>query len=154
MVVQYVSLQSYRQYQALRKAVARQVEAGNIINHATDKLSVFDQEKRDKLTSSVKTHSLRSNDAGTKDIIVGWESERDSLNPRQWPLIRRTVIFALLWINVFAVDWASSCDSQVNNQIEAAFGVSSILESLSPSIYTFGRSPSPSHYIRLLIRID
>lgn len=136
-MLQYVSLQSYRQYKALRKAVAAQVQTGEIVNHSNDKVSIFEEYDR-SLTSSVTTESLRSKDGGKDDIVVGWESQRDALNPRQWPLSWRTTIFVVLWFNVFAVDWASSCDSQVDDQIETAFGVGSTKESLSPSIYTFG----------------
>ena len=65
-------------------------------------------------------------------------SPEDPLNPRNWSMSRRIVIFAILWINVFAVDWASSADSQVDKSIEKAFHVSDEAEALSPSLYTFG----------------
>ena len=137
-MLQYLSLQSYRQYNELRKAVAAQVETGKIINHSNEKISVLDN-KAGSLTSSISTDSLKSKTgAKEEDIIVGWESSTDSLNPRQWTMTRRVVIFLVLWINIFAVDWASACDSQVDDTIEKVFHVGSTEESLSPSIYTFG----------------
>ena len=139
-MLQYVCLQSYRQYQELRKAVTAQVETGEIINHSNDKVSVFEANDR-KLTSSISTDSLKSSQVEKQDdITVGWESSTDALNPRQWTLTRRTVIFAVLWVNILAVDWASACDSQLDDEIEKEFGVGSTKESLSPSIYTFGTS--------------
>lgn len=136
-MLQYVSLQSYRQYNQLCKAVAAQVETGKIINHSNEKISVLD-EKAGSLTSSVTTDSLKSVDGKQENIIVGWESQTDALNPRQWTMTRRVIIFLVLWINILAVDWASACDSQVDDTIEKVFHVGSTEESLSPSIYTFG----------------
>lgn len=137
-MLQYVSLQSYHQYNELRKAVTAQVETGKIINHSNEKISVLDEDKTSSLTSSVTTDSLKSGDAKDENIIVGWESSIDTLNPRQWTMTRRVIIFLVLWINIFAVDWASGADSQVDDTIEKVFHVGSTEESLSPSIYTFG----------------
>ena len=122
-MLEYLGLQSARQYRALRRAVAAQVETGNIVNHSNEKVSVFDQSD-ESLTSSVTTDSLHSKDAEKEEILVGWESPADSLNPRNWSLPYRSIIFVILWVNVFAVDWASSCDSQVNDTIDAVFHVS------------------------------
>lgn len=154
-MLQYVSLQSYRQYTELRKAVGAQVETGKIINHSNDKISVFEDPDR-SLTSSISTDSLNPKDGEKQDdVIVGWESQTDALNPRQWTLVRRCVIFAVLWINVFAVDWASACDSQVDDTIEKVFEVGSTKESLSPSIYTFGMYPRCllRHHIPVELRL-
>lgn len=137
-MLQYVSLQSYHQYNELRKAVTAQVETGKIINHSNEKISVLDEDKTSSLTSSVTTDSLKLGDAKDENIIVGWESSIDTLNPRQWTMTRRVIIFLVLWINIFAVDWASGADSQVDDTIEKVFHVGSTEESLSPSIYTFG----------------
>lgn len=137
-MLEYVSLQSYRQYNELRKAVAAQIETGKVVNHSNEKVSVLDEDKTSSLTSSVSTDSLKSGDAKDEDIIVGWESSTDALNPRQWSMTRRVIIFWVLWFNIFAVDWASGADSQVDDTIEKVFHVGSTEESLSPSIYTFG----------------
>lgn len=138
-MLQYVSLQSYLQYTALRKAVAAQLETGEIVNHSNDKVSIFEEHDR-SFTNSISTESLKSTQADEKDenIVVGWESSKDPSNPRNWSLAWRSTIFVVLWINVFAVDWASSCDSQVDDTIQKVFNVGSTKESLSPSIYTFG----------------
>lgn len=137
-MLEYVSLQSYRQYNELRKAVAAQIETGKVVNHSNEKVSVLDEDKTSSLTSSVSTDSLKSGDAKDEDIIVGWESSTDALNPRQWSMTRRVIIFWVLWFNIFAVDWASGADSQVDDTIEKVFHVGSTEESLSASIYTFG----------------
>ncbi|KAK4541988.1 hypothetical protein LTR36_007188 [Oleoguttula mirabilis] len=47
-------------------------------------------------------------------------------------------VFWILWINVFAVDWASSADSQTGGEVASTFHVSAEAEALSVSLYTFG----------------
>lgn len=140
-MLELLGVQSARQYKALGRQIAAHIETGEIVNHSTEKVSAFER-KDPSLTRSVSTESVKKEDETTeREIIqVGWEGPIDPLNPRQWSLTWRSTIFAILWINVFAVDWASSCDSQVHDSIQAAFGVSKTVESLSPSLYTFGMS--------------
>lgn len=85
-----------------------------------------------------RTDSPESQDEQDGVILVEWEGPRDPLNPRNWSLAYRNWIFVILWINVFAVDWASSADSQTGSTISKVFGVSEEAEALSPSLYTFG----------------
>nr|POE46902.1 putative efflux pump kojt [Quercus suber] len=131
-------MQSVRQYRRIRSAVEAQVVAGRIDNSAADTHSVFDNPDHNASDVSISKESWSSSDADEDTIIVGWQGPDDPLNPRNWTLQRRAVIFAILWINVFAVDWASSADSQAGGTISKVFHVSEEAEALSPSLYTFG----------------
>lgn len=128
-------MQSLIQYRSLRTAVAAQIQTGRVVNHSNAKHSVLEADP--DATSSITTDSLGKEESN-EPIMVGWESETDPLNPRNWSLTRRCFIFAILWVNVFAVDWASSCDSQDGSKIAKQFHVSEEAEALSPSLYTFG----------------
>lgn len=111
-----------------------------MLNSSINKPSVLESQKGDS-QSSIDAGTLHHTASGKEHgsvIIVGWEGVNDPLNPRNWSLTRRSVIFAILWINVFAVDWASSADSQAGTKIAAEFHVSEEAEALSPSLYTFG----------------
>ncbi len=130
-------MQSFRQYKTLRQTVRAQVDTGNIVNTSLETTSVFEKSEGSN-TSMLTTESLKSAHADQEPIIVGWEGPDDQLNPRNWTLTKRWAIFAVLWINVFAVDWASSCDSPVSSSIEKEFHVGDEAEALSPSLYTFG----------------
>lgn len=70
--------------------------------------------------------------------IVEWDGPRDPANPRNWTLARRSFVLFILWINVFAMDWAGSADAQGNTKIADAFHVSEEAETLSPALYNFG----------------
>ncbi|KAI9825539.1 MAG: hypothetical protein M1819_000531 [Sarea resinae] len=80
----------------------------------------------------------KGNVENDQPIPVEWDGPNDPLNPRNWTLARRSWVFIILWINVFAVDWASSADSQAGKTIAKEFHVSEEAEALSPSLYTFG----------------
>lgn len=130
-------MQSFRQFNTLRRAVRAQVDTGKIVNTSLKKTSVLEDDT--PASSVVSTESLKSITFDEVDpIIVGWEGPNDQLKPRNWSATKRWAIFAVLWINVFAVDWASSCDSPVHKSIEKEFGASDEAEALSPSLYTFG----------------
>lgn len=77
-------------------------------------------------------------DPAPHHIIVDWDSPSDPSNPRNWALSRRLLALAIIWINVFALDFPSSEDSQASTQIASAFHVSAEAESLSPALYTLG----------------
>lgn len=132
-----IATQSFRQYTTLRQAVKAQVNTGKIVNTSLEKTSVL--ENNIPASSVVSTESLKAPTSNEDDsIIVGWEEPNDQLNPRKLSAAKRWAIFAILWVNVFAVDWASSCDSPVSKLFEREFGVSDEAEALSPSLYTFG----------------
>lgn len=131
-------MQSLRQYAIIRAAAKAQVDAGRIDNSAPVQPSVFENSDDDGSNVSISKESWHSDEPEEDPIIVGWQGVEDPLNPRNWTLQRRAVIFCILWINVFAVDWASSADSQAGGVIAQQFHVSEEAEALSPSLYTFG----------------
>ncbi|KJX95151.1 MFS general substrate transporter like protein [Zymoseptoria brevis] len=131
-------MQSIRQYRALGRKVAEEVAAGQIHSLSDEKPSVVDIAESDdnqQTTTSLKPRHIRRSDA---PILVGWESPNDQFNPRNWSMTRRIFTFAIIWLNTFSCDWASSADSQNDKDIAAAFHVSQEAEGLSPSLYTFG----------------
>lgn len=132
-------MQSFRQYKQLRTAVQTQLHAGRVLNTETTKSSVLETKHHDP-QSSIDISALRPNPTLEKDPdpIVGWESATDPLNPRNWTLTRRSFIFLILWLNVFAADWGNSNDSQANTKISTAFHVSAEAEALSPALYGLG----------------
>lgn len=73
-----------------------------------------------------------------KHILVEWDGPDDPLNPRNWSHGRRFAAFCIVWINVFALDYASGADSQASSRISKAFHVGEEAETLSPTLYTFG----------------
>lgn len=135
-------MQSLRQYRQLRTAIQSQLKQGRVLNSARQRRNVLEAQDDSSGDSSIETktlHAIRANDSHASfTITVGWEGPNDPLNPRNWTLARRCTIFAILWINVFAVDWASSADSQAGSRIAFAFHVSEEAEALSASLYTFG----------------
>ena len=130
-------MQSLRQYRLLRIAAESQANTGRVVNCPNDKRSVFERQSSSESTITT-TDSSEWKESNNDPITVGWEGPEDPLNPRNWPITRRCIIFAILWVNVFAVDWASSADSQAGKKIAKAFHVSEEAEALSPSLYTFG----------------
>ncbi|GAB7355541.1 hypothetical protein MBLNU459_g6020t2 [Dothideomycetes sp. NU459] len=70
--------------------------------------------------------------------MVEWDGPKDPANPRNWPLSKRAGILCIIWLNVWALDWAGSADSQASSKISSDFHVSVEAETLSPALYTFG----------------
>ncbi|CAK3847358.1 efflux pump kojT [Lecanosticta acicola] len=133
-------MQSYRQYHRIRAAVEAQAQTGRIVNLSNEKTSVLDddsQSSRSNLTTTTVRNSQERRE-NEEAIIVGWDGVNDPLNPRNWSIWRRAAVFGVLWINVFAVDWASAADGQAGGRIAQVFHVSEEAESLSSSLYTFG----------------
>lgn len=96
----------------------------------------------DALERQTSSHSSTNNTLLFKESYnpyrVTWDSPDDEQNPRNWSLKRRSFILFVLWINVFALDWAGSGDSQESSKISADFHVSEEAETLSPALYNFG----------------
>ncbi|KAK5126147.1 hypothetical protein LTR85_011503 [Meristemomyces frigidus] len=132
-------MQSLRQYRQIFAAADTQVKNGRILNLSAAGSSVLESRGVDS-PSSINIDSLQSSslDKDEHTILVRWEGQEDPLSPRNWSLARRVAVFSILWINVFAVDRASSADSQAGSRIAAAFHVSEEAEALSVSLYTFG----------------
>lgn len=95
-------MQSLRQYRQIRQTVAAQVQTGRVNNLSTEKRNVLDDASSSDttLTTTDLKHDDDQNTPGGEPIIVGWDGPEDALNPRNWSLTRRAVIFAILWVNV------------------------------------------------------
>jgi len=71
-------------------------------------------------------------------ILVEWDGGLDPEHPRNWTLTRKIGISAIVFVNVFVLDWCSSADSQAGSKIAADFHVSRVAESLSSACYVWG----------------
>jgi MFS family permease len=119
-------MQSVIQYRHIRKDIASN------INHFR---AISKQDSSNTLVPEVSTDPL---EPSQDPFLVEWDSPDDPLSPRNWSQARRAGVFLIVWINVFAVDWAASADSQANSKIAREFHVSEEAETLSPTLYTFG----------------
>jgi multidrug resistance protein len=71
-------------------------------------------------------------------FVVGYESEKDIMNPHNWSFMTR--IFATIMIAAigFIVGFASAIDSAALKQASADFGVSDVTESLATGLFLIG----------------
>lgn len=85
-----------------------------------------------------KTNERGSDDIEGKVFVVGYEGEKDIMNPHNWSKVTR--IGATM--NVAAIGWivgfASSIDSAALMQATADFGVSEVTESLATGLFLVG----------------
>lgn len=123
-------MQSLYQYRQLSREMHERFSPEN-----ESKAKVEDSDSPSGVTDPVDGVGFR---ADGSHIIVEWEGPTDPLNPRNWSMSWRIWIFAVVWINVFAVDWAAGADSQASDTISKVFHVSKEAETLSPAMYTFG----------------
>lgn len=127
-------MQSLRQYRQLHESV-KQWHAGN-------SKEAYSPHSLEGATPQSGSPSRTLPDADSKEDddvhVVEWDGPSDPANPRNWPLLRRAGILFILWINVFALDWAGSADSQASSKISKQFHVSEEAETLSPALYNFG----------------
>ncbi|KAL9110838.1 MAG: hypothetical protein Q9227_004638 [Pyrenula ochraceoflavens] len=73
-----------------------------------------------------------------KVFIVGFQNEKDTLNPHNWSNIKRWFCILLVSQIGFVVGLASSIDSIVVQQARMTFGVSEVVESLATGLYLAG----------------
>jgi multidrug resistance protein len=71
-------------------------------------------------------------------FVVGFESEKDSMNPHNLPMSKRIWATILVAMIGFIVGFASSVDSAALEQAAAEFGVSEVTESLATGLYLVG----------------
>ncbi|KAL9100194.1 MAG: hypothetical protein Q9163_004400 [Psora crenata] len=86
----------------------------------------------------VRPRTVKEGGADESVFVVGFEGERDIMNPHNWSFLTRigaTVNIALIgWI----VGFASSVDSAALTQAAADFGVSEVTESLATGLFLIG----------------
>ncbi|KAL1301898.1 hypothetical protein AAFC00_006077 [Neodothiora populina] len=122
-------MQSLRQYKELHEFV-------KAYHNGKARLDQTPRSLEDTL--SLSDSFAGSVDEKTESKLVDWNGPDDKCNPRNWSRTRRWGVLFLLWINVFALDWAGSADSQASSKISAQFHVSEEAETLSPALYNFG----------------
>lgn len=73
-----------------------------------------------------------------KVFIVGFQDDKDTLNPHNWSNPKRWMSAILVSQIGFVVGLASSIDSVVQQQAKATFNVSEVAESLATGLYLVG----------------
>ncbi|RDW87607.1 MFS general substrate transporter-46 [Coleophoma crateriformis] len=71
-------------------------------------------------------------------FVVGYENEKDPMNPYNWTFALRMIATLLIGAISFVVGFASSIDSAASRQASAEFGVSDVTEALATGIYLIG----------------
>ncbi|MCJ1479220.1 hypothetical protein MMC13_007905 [Lambiella insularis] len=88
----------------------------------------------------VRSRTTREGGGDEKVFVVGYEGEKDMMNPHNWSNLTRwaatnsVTIASIGWI----VGFASSIDSAALPQAAAEFGVSEVTESLATSVFLIG----------------
>ena len=73
-----------------------------------------------------------------KAFVVGFQNEKDTLNPHNWSNLRRWTTVLLVSQIGLVVGLASSIDSVVVQLAKVTFGVSEVTESLATGLYLVG----------------
>lgn len=76
--------------------------------------------------------------ANEKKIIVKLNGDDDSIDPRNWSLLKRARTIGILCMLVFTQAWAGACDSLNNSKASKQYHVSPVAEDLSTAMYLFG----------------
>lgn len=66
------------------------------------------KEKCSEDSRDSRSTSPDDNDKSSDSFLVEWDGEDDPLSPRNWSHAWRAWVFFVVWVSVFAVDWASS----------------------------------------------
>jgi MFS family permease len=75
---------------------------------------------------------------GTEKVLVSLDSDNDSLDPHNWPILQRAKTMFILGILVFVQAWAGACDSLENTKASQQFRVSPVAQDLTTAMYLFG----------------
>jgi multidrug resistance protein len=71
-------------------------------------------------------------------FVVGYESEKDIMNPHNWSFVTRILSTIMIAAIGFIVGFASAIDSAALKQASAEFGVSDVTESLATGLFLIG----------------
>lgn len=97
-------------------------------------------DKNDETSDRQGPKEEQQEDRQQNCMYVDWHSPIDPSNPRNWSNARRAWVFAIIWINVFAVNFAAGAESLPGKVIAEHFHISQEAEALAPTLYTFGIS--------------
>ncbi|PSN67028.1 MFS general substrate transporter [Corynespora cassiicola Philippines] len=89
--------------------------------------------------TGIAVRTRHSHEPGTGRVfIVGYEGDKDPMNPHNWSYARRICATALIAGIGFVVGVASSIDSSAMRPAAEEFGVSKVVESLATGLYLIG----------------
>ncbi|CZS95091.1 probable benomyl/methotrexate resistance protein [Rhynchosporium graminicola] len=117
---------------------------GSRMGHTMTGIEV--RELSEQLTKRRSRAGTRTNiNSNSKDLpvrekvfVVGYESEKDTMNPHNLPLSTRVSATMLIASIGFIVGFASSVDSAAITQAAEEFGVSEVAESLATGLFLIG----------------
>lgn len=93
---------------------------------------------RSRGARNVSTRSRDQKDERETVFVVGYESEKDSMNPHNWPYAPRIAATIMIAAIGFIVGFASSIDSAALTQAAEEFGVGEVTESLATGLFLVG----------------
>ncbi|KAF2119478.1 major facilitator superfamily domain-containing protein [Lophiotrema nucula] len=89
--------------------------------------------------TGIQARDRRTNEGGDgKIFVVGYEGEKDPLNPHNWSYRRRISATMLIASIGFVVGFASAIDASILQPAAAEFGVSEVVEALATGLYLIG----------------
>ncbi|TVY44895.1 putative efflux pump [Lachnellula occidentalis] len=115
---------------------------GTIMGHALSGIEVRQLSKEVTRTRTNRPKSSKANSGAKEEretvFVVGYESEKDDMNPHNWGLGMRIFNTLLIASIGFVVGFASSIDSAALPQAAEEFGVSEVVEILATAIFLIG----------------
>jgi MFS family permease len=93
---------------------------------------------RNKKSGHSRTNTNEKNPERETVFVVGYESEKDPMNPHNWGYGSRIGATMMIAMIGFIVGFASSVDSAALTQASAEFGVSKVTESLATGLFLVG----------------
>ncbi|TVY90068.1 putative efflux pump [Lachnellula willkommii] len=117
---------------------------GTTMGHALSGIEVRQLSKEITQTRSTRSKSTKANPSEREKeeretvFVVGYESEKDDMNPHNWGYGTRIFATILIASIAFTVSFASSVDSAALPQAAADFGVSEVVEILATGIFLVG----------------
>ncbi|TVY18253.1 putative efflux pump kojT [Lachnellula arida] len=115
---------------------------GTTMGHALSGIEVRQLSKEITQTRSTRSKSTKANPGEKEEretvFVVGYESEKDDMNPHNWGYGTRIFATILIASIAFTVSFASSVDSAALPQAAEDFGVSEVVEILATGIFLVG----------------
>ncbi|TVY41829.1 putative efflux pump, partial [Lachnellula subtilissima] len=115
---------------------------GTTIGHALSGIEVRQLSKEITKTRTNRSKSTKANPGEKEEretvFVVGYESEKDDMNPHNWGYGKRSLATFLIACIAFTVGFASSIDSAALPQAAEDFGVSQVVEVLATAIFLVG----------------
>ncbi|PMD38384.1 MFS general substrate transporter [Hyaloscypha variabilis F] len=114
---------------------------GTRMGHAMTGIEVRELSKemtRRRTRASGRSNTNEKAPEREKVFVVGYESEKDTLNPHNWSYKTRILSTIMIASIGFIVGFASSIDSAALTQAAEEFGVSEVAESLATGLFLVG----------------